>query len=91
MRRTLALLAITFAGGFVAPLQAQRSGPASPAPASPSSPAFDLTIDNIMRGPDLYGTPPRLVRFSDDSRYVYFRWKKPDVDTAEASYRVAVT
>jgi dipeptidyl aminopeptidase/acylaminoacyl peptidase len=52
--------------------------------------AFALTIDNIMRGPELYGTSPSRVRFSDDSRQVYFRWKRPGVDTAEVAYRVSV-
>jgi len=53
-------------------------------------PAFDLTIENVMRGPALYGTAPSRVRFSDDSRWVYFRWRDPAADTAEAAYRVAV-
>jgi len=62
--------------------------PAQNAPAAAA--AFDLSIDNIMRGPELYGTAPTQVRFSDDSRFVYFRWRKPGVDTADALYRVAV-
>lgn len=82
----LGAIAISAIAPFLS-LSAQNSSPA----AAPRPAPFDLTIDNIMRGPDLYGTPPRLVRFSDDSRYGYFRWKKPEVDTAEASYRVAVT
>ncbi len=52
-------------------------------------PAFDMSIDNLMRGPDLYGTSPSLVRFSDDSRWVYFRWRRPGVDTTDTSYRVS--
>ncbi len=51
---------------------------------------LDLTVENLMRGPALYGSPPALVRFSDDSRYVYFRWQPPG-DTAQASWRVSVT
>lgn len=61
---------------------------------------FELTIENIMRGPELVGTPPAGLRggfvrggarfsWSPDSRYVYFRWKQPGVDTAEVVYRVA--
>ena len=54
--------------GWVA-LAASLSAQTAPqSPSSSSAAPFDLTIDNIMRGPDLYGTPPRLVRFSDDSR-----------------------
>jgi len=59
-------------------------------PAAAAAARFDLSIDNIMRGPELYGTPPSLVRFSDDSRYVYLRWRRPGVDTATASFRVSV-
>jgi dipeptidyl aminopeptidase/acylaminoacyl peptidase len=59
-------------------------------PAAPA-PAFDLSIDNIMRGPELYGRSPTQVRFSDDSRWVYFRWQRPGVDTAMVAYRVSVT
>ena len=36
---------------------------------------FDLTIDNIMRGPGLIGYEPSGVRWSGDSRRIYFRWK----------------
>jgi hypothetical protein len=36
-----------------------------------------LRIDWIMRGPDLYGTEPTNVRWSLDSKRVYFRWKEP--------------
>ena len=37
---------------------------------------FDLTIDNIMRGPDLVGYEPTGVRWSLDSSKIYFSWKK---------------
>ena len=61
---------------------------------------FDLSVQNIMRGPELVGTSPRSLggggffggaRFSwsPDSRYVYFRWQQPGVDTALVVYRVA--
>ena len=36
---------------------------------------FDLTIDNIMRGPDLVGYEPTGVRWSPDSTKIYFTWK----------------
>ena len=51
---------------------------------------FQLTVENIMRGPDLYGTPPTMVRFSADGRHVYFRWRAPGVDTLDQDYRAAV-
>jgi dipeptidyl aminopeptidase/acylaminoacyl peptidase len=37
---------------------------------------FPLTIDNIMRGPGLYGYPPQDVRWSGDGQRVYFQWKQ---------------
>jgi dipeptidyl aminopeptidase/acylaminoacyl peptidase len=44
-------------------------------PANPSG-KFALTIDNIMRGPGLYGYEPSEVRWSGDSRQIYFQWKQ---------------
>src|SRR5579864_5033091 len=37
---------------------------------------FALTIDNIMRGPGLYGYEPSQVRWSGDSARLYFQWKQ---------------
>lgn len=37
---------------------------------------FALTIDNIMRGPDLVGHEPTRVYWSPDGQRVYFRWKR---------------
>src|ERR1700693_2439556 len=37
---------------------------------------FLLTIDNIMRGPELYGYPPQDVRWSGDNQRIYFQWKQ---------------
>jgi len=51
---------------------------------------FPLTVENIMRGPDVVGTAPSNVRFSADGRYVYFVWRAPGVDTLDRDYRVAV-
>jgi len=36
---------------------------------------FQLTIDNIMRGPGLVGYEPTGVRWSPDGKKIYFRWK----------------
>src|ERR1700689_845480 len=46
-------------------------------PASQASPAgkFALTIDNIRRGPELYGYEPSAVRWSGDGERIYFQWK----------------
>ena len=52
---------------------------------------FDLSVRNLMRGPELVGRSPDEVRFSDDARWVYFRWRAPEApDTATALWRVAV-
>ncbi|HLM56970.1 MAG TPA: DPP IV N-terminal domain-containing protein, partial [Pyrinomonadaceae bacterium] len=37
---------------------------------------FELTVDSIMRGPDLVGYPPTSVVWSQDGGRVYFRWKR---------------
>ena len=38
--------------------------------------SFDLSIDNIMRGPGLIGYAPEDVRWSPDGTKVYFSWKQ---------------
>jgi dipeptidyl aminopeptidase/acylaminoacyl peptidase len=59
---------------------------------------FQLTVDNIMRGPELVGRAPQGLRggfggggfsWSPDSRYIWFRWQQPGVDTSLVVYRVA--
>jgi dipeptidyl aminopeptidase/acylaminoacyl peptidase len=79
-RRAALSLALVFcinAPSFVidASAQQQPSQTASPQ-ARPSSRQFELTVDSIMRGPDLVGYPPSGVVWSQDSRRVYFRWKR---------------
>jgi hypothetical protein len=37
---------------------------------------FELTIDNIMRGPALVGWEPEDVRWSPDGTKVFFSWKQ---------------
>ena len=37
---------------------------------------FDLSIDNIMRGPNLYGYSPEEVRWTPDVSRIYFSWKQ---------------
>ena len=36
---------------------------------------FELSVANIMRGPEHVGEPPTDVRWSDSGEWVYFRWK----------------
>jgi dipeptidyl aminopeptidase/acylaminoacyl peptidase len=37
---------------------------------------FTLTVENVMRGPELVGYEPAHVRWSFDSRRLYFEWKR---------------
>ena len=43
---------------------------------------FALTVDSIMRGPDLVGYPPTALRWSGDSKELYFEWRTPGEDEA---------
>src|SRR5574338_267789 len=51
---------------------------------------FQLTIPNIMRGPELYGREPQNPRFTPNGEYIYFSWLPPGTDWRETSkpYRV---
>ena len=49
-----------------------------PAPAQAGTPArMTLTVDSIMRGPDLVGYPPSGLRWSGDARDLFFEWRRP--------------
>jgi dipeptidyl aminopeptidase/acylaminoacyl peptidase len=80
MRRFLTLCAIFAAAGtwYVHAQQPASKGPA----ANPSAAAapFTLSIDGIMSGPKLVGTPPTAVRFLPDSSKIVFSWQKPGED-----------
>ena len=43
---------------------------------------FALTVDSIMRGPELVGNPPGNLRWSGDSKELYFEWLIPKDDQA---------
>ena len=70
---------------LVASLQAQRPTSAT---ATNGAKPFELTVDSIMRGPDLVGSAPSSVRWSGDSKWIYFDWQKPGEDEA-STYVVA--
>ncbi len=67
MRRFLLVLALI----LVAPLGAQ------------SSRSFDFSIANIMRGPELVGRVPERIRWTPDSKWIYFYWLPPGTDWRE--------
>ena len=48
----------------------------------PPAAVFPLTVDAIMRGPALVGYPPCDLRWSGDSRELYFEWRMPGEDEA---------
>jgi len=47
---------------------------------TPAPAAFPLTVDSIMRGPELVGNPPNNLRWSGDSQSLYFEWLMPKED-----------
>ncbi|MDP2321786.1 MAG: prolyl oligopeptidase family serine peptidase [Acidobacteriota bacterium] len=46
----------------------------------PAPAGFPLTVDSIMRGPELVGNPPNNLRWSGDSQRLYFEWLMPKED-----------
>ena len=66
--RTGALFLLALSGAVAAPALAQPAVARSDA-------SFELTVPSIMRGPELVGTPPSSVNWTDDGRWIYFRWK----------------
>jgi dipeptidyl aminopeptidase/acylaminoacyl peptidase len=42
---------------------------------APGQQKFNLSIDNIMRGPELVGYEPSSPRWSGDGQRIYFQWK----------------
>lgn len=51
---------------------------------------FDFSIKNIMRGPELYGRVPNDVRWSADSKWIYFLWLEPGSDWREQPKRYRI-
>jgi len=74
---TVSALTILMLAAQVASAIAQQKN-ASSSSANSGSPngKFELTIDNIMRGPLLVGNEPRAVHWSPDSQRIYFQWKQ---------------
>src|SRR5688572_20611645 len=71
--------------GFCAVISAGSSAAQSVAttPAAGTARAFDFSITNMMRGPELYGREPQRVQWSADSRWIYFQWNPPGTDWRE--------
>jgi len=56
------------------------------ATALPAQQRLELTVDTIMRGPNLAGYAPRNVRWSYDGQQVFFDWKRHDEPIEENEY-----
>jgi dipeptidyl aminopeptidase/acylaminoacyl peptidase len=67
-----ALLLMIMPGLVLGELRATAQATAAVAPAR-----FELTVDSVMRGPKLVGYPPSELRWSGDSRRLYFEWRQP--------------
>ena len=63
---------------FLAVLTLSAQKPAPPGAGAAAAPGkLTLTVDSIMRGPNLVGYPPSGLRWSGDSRDLFFEWRKP--------------
>ncbi|MDQ3133951.1 MAG: S9 family peptidase [Acidobacteriota bacterium] len=79
LRCRRALVALCLPGlliPFPAAVDVRAQAQQSPPQAAPRK--LELTVDSIMRGPALVGYAPSNVVWSQDSRRVYFRWKRAD-------------
>lgn len=82
MRRDLALIVtLCLTATAAAPAAGPQASTATPRAAS-SSAGFTLSVDSIMRGPRLVGYPPSGLRWSGDSRDLFFEWRQPGEDEA---------
>src|SRR5688500_5076463 len=82
MRRfCVAVTSVVFAAAAAPSLVPQR-------PSGAAAPRLQLTVDSIMRGPELVGWAPTAVRWSADSQHLYFEWRKPGEKEA-STYAVA--
>ena len=66
---------------LTASVYTEQQGSQAPSP-RPQAQAFALSVDNIMRGPELVGNPPNNLRWSGDSKELYFEWLIPKEDQA---------
>jgi dipeptidyl aminopeptidase/acylaminoacyl peptidase len=80
MKRLLIVLTVVSAASLSA--QGPRPAPAAASGRAPADSSFALTIDSIMRGPELVGNPPNNLRWSGDSKELYFEWQMPKEDQA---------
>ena len=76
-------LALVLAADPSAEHAGQAAAPAAGAQTARTEPLrMHLTVDSIMRGPALVGFAPTGLRWSADSRELYFEWRRPGEDQA---------
>ena len=82
------LLLLLLPLGAPSPAAAQSS--AAYVPAAARGQDFELSVRSIMRGAELVGEAPTQVRWTDDSEWVYFRWRPGGLewDDQRSLYRV---
>jgi hypothetical protein len=70
------------------PAAAQSVAEYVPAPAQAHD--FELSIESIMRAEANVGQAPTQVRWTDDSRWIYFQWQPGGLewDAGRSLYRV---
>lgn len=86
VRSAVAMMAL---GAFAAPATSQAQT-ADFVPEVVRGEAFELSIRNIMRGPEHVGSSPNAIRFTQDGEWIYFRWLPggSEWDTQARNYRV---
>jgi hypothetical protein len=72
------LFVLALASALVLPALSHTAQGADPAPRA----RFELSVDSIMRGPALVGHPPTGLRWSGDSKDLYFEWRTHGEDEA---------
>ena len=86
-KRILPLAVVLFATGVLLASGPDPQGPTTKSAAAPAKgtsqvKVFPLTVDSIMRGPKLVGYEPTGLRWSADSKELYFEWRRPQDDEA---------
>jgi dipeptidyl aminopeptidase/acylaminoacyl peptidase len=74
MRPTVRALSAALASGLLMALPLTAQSTASWVPEPARGQPFELSIRNVMRGPEHLGSSPTSVSWTDDGRWVYFRW-----------------
>ncbi len=86
LRRSALEAAAFVCAGTLLPLpalaQAQAPAAAPPSAARPAAASrpFELSVDSIMRGPEIVGYPPTSLRWAGDGSRLYFEWQARDED-----------